>query len=176
MNIQVFLFKVLLVLLHIALLTAVFLPITYILVYSKEGGWQYGFTFIQSSFEAAIFGAFAFAFVLVSYHSLSFEMAGKVPLSAYLRAKQKVRVKGNISMEKLQNMIRTEMKIRKFEAGEKALSFRKLVYFTPPDRVEIYQKSDGYELISRPFSNIWIIDFARNYNTVKKLARWIKAG
>ncbi|MBR9861527.1 hypothetical protein GYB22_12450 [bacterium] len=174
MNVQVFIFKLVAVIWYMLRFLLLTLPITVIIVFLKKGAWKYGFTFIQSSFEVSLFIAFALSFLVVMYHALSFELLGQVPNENYLKVKQKVKVKGNISLKELADRIQEEFKIRDFHVSESELSFRKLVHFSLPDKVNIRKEGDEFILESSPFTNLWFMDFGRNYSTVKKIAIWIK--
>jgi len=152
----------------------VLVPLSFLLVYLKKGGWKYGFTFIQSSVEVSLFIAFAMAFMLVMYHVLSFEIIGKSPVQNYLRVNQKVKIKGNVSLTEIGERISNGMKIRDFQMTENSIKFRKLVHFSLPDHISISKEGDLFSVESKPFSRWWILDFGRNFSNVKEIAKWIK--
>lgn len=157
---------------RIALLVA---PLTIITVYSRQGGWRYGFTFIQNSLDVGLYAAFAIAFLLGMYHVLSYELVGNGPMENYLKSRQKVVVKGEVNLNDISNYVRTNMKIRDVKSSDVELSFKKLVHLLKPDQVTIKQLAEGtFELSSEPFVKWWFIDFGRNFKTVWSIARFIK--
>lgn len=175
MNFQVFLFKLSMLLIYILGLGAIFSPITIAAVYSKQGGWKYGFTFIQNSVEVGLFLSFAVAFLLACYHALSFEVAGKAPVENYLKARQKVRVRGSKSIEELKEFAQSNWKVKDLEVGTNSIHFRKSAIFMPADRVEISKQDDLFTIKSEPFTRFWVLDFARNFKTVSKIGKFIKS-
>ena len=175
MNLQVALFKISMIGYYILRLSLIVSPLTILTVYSRQGGWKYGFTFIQNSLEVGIFGAFSVGFVLALYHALSFEMQGEGPMENYLKTKQKVYVKGTIDVKTLQEAIEKKFRVRDMIRTETGLKFKKVARFMKPDQVEIKVMDDGrMEIISQPFTSLLIIDFARNFKNVKEIAKLIK--
>ena len=73
MNLSKFLFKFVIICSYILRLGLVVLPVVTVGVLAKEGGWKYGFTFIQNNMSVAIFISFALAFLISLYHAVSFE-------------------------------------------------------------------------------------------------------
>ena len=59
MNIQKLVFKMLVTLTYLVRVWALVLPISLAIIFMKEEGWRYGFTFIQSNFNVALFISFA---------------------------------------------------------------------------------------------------------------------
>ena len=175
MNIQVFIFKLVAITSYILRFALLVLPISLIVVISKEGGWQYGFTFIQNNIGVALFVAFAVGFLVALYHALSYELVGEGPLSNYLRTKQNVNVKGGNSIEKLErdlNQLRGYKDIKK--EGDR-LTAKKNAMFLKPDQITIEKLGEEYSVESKPFTSWWFIDFGRNFKTVKQIAKAIKS-
>lgn len=175
MNFQVFLFKLSMLLLYILGLGAILSPITIAAVYSKQGGWKYGFTFIQNSLEVGLFMSFSIAFLLACYHALSFEVVGKVPPANYLKTHQRVKVRGSKSLDEISDFARSNWKVKDIQRTEKTLSFRKPAIFMPADKVEIVQDGDLFSIKSAPFAKFWLLDFARNFKTVSSVGKFIKS-
>ena len=159
--------------LRIAILVA---PIAIVVVYSKQGGWKYGFTFIQNSLDVGLYVSFAIAFLLGLYHALSFELIGKSPNENYLKSEQKVRVRGTADPEEIKQYIELNLRYRDLEIEGKRLTFKSLVYFSLPDTVTLEWQADGLiHIHSKPFTKLWFIDFGRNFKTVRGLAQFIKS-
>lgn len=173
MNIQQYLFKFAIILTYVVRMTLVILPISISVVLSKEGAWQYGFTFIKNNFEVALFVAFAIGFLLSMYHAVSFEIVGGAPLQNYLKVSQRVRVKGKRSLDSLAEELKSDRRYRKVIVKGDMLTARKSVYFLSPDKVRISVEGELYTIESRPFATVFFMDFGRNYKTVKQLARLI---
>jgi hypothetical protein len=155
MNIQKLIFKILVSLTYLVRVWGLFLPITLAIIFMKEEGWRYGFTFIQSNFNVALFVSFAFGFLISLYHTLSFEEAEGAPDQNYLKSHQEVHVKSDYTTDQLKNWLNK-------------------VYFLKADKVEIYNKNGIFTIKSSPHFKWWFIDFARNYKTVKSIATEIK--
>lgn len=177
MNLNAFLFKSAMTVFYIIRLMVLIAPLSIISVYSRQGGWKYGFTFIQNSLEVGIFIGFALAFVIALYHALSFEVVGQAPLQNFLKSKQSVVVSGSMDMDRLKDLLMERWKLRSFKQEGDNIEFRKPARFMPADKVRIQSKGNGrYELTSEPFVRWWFIDFARNFKTVSEIARMIKFG
>lgn len=175
MYIQKFLFQLVIILTYIIRVGLIVLPIASVIVITKEGGWKYGFTFIQNNFEVALFIAFAVGFLVALYHAVSFEIVGKGPLENYLKTHQNVNVSGQISLETLKQKIENaSLRIKDVRLENDKLSFKKLVYFSSPDTVTIAKKENFFSIESKPFTRIWFIDFGRNFKTVTEIAKLIK--
>lgn len=175
MNIQLFLFKLSMIFYYVLLTALVVSPVTIISVFSKQGGWKYGFTFIQNSLEVGLFGAFAIGFMLACYHALNFEMVGGAPLENYLKARQKVVVDSAKSIEELVPLIE-KLPHRNLKVDGAEIRFSKLVRFMPPDSVVVTKLENGrYRVESRPFSSLLFMDFARNLKNVKTVANLLQA-
>ncbi|MDA8885952.1 hypothetical protein N8368_05010 [Bacteroidia bacterium] len=175
MNISKFLFKLLIILSYILRVTLILLPITWIIVTTKEGGWRYGFTFIQNNFEVALFVAFAVGFLVALYHAVSFEEIEGAPDENYLKTSQEVIVKDTMHLDLLEEKMRkqTNRYKRVSRKGDSIVAQRK-VHFLPPDVMTLTKKNDLFEITSRPFSPVWFIDFGRNFKNVKEIAKLIK--
>lgn len=175
MYIQKFLFQLVIILTYIVRVGLIVLPIATVIVITKEGGWKYGFTFIQNNFEVALFIAFAVGFLVALYHAVSFEIVGKGPLENYLKTHQNVNVAGNITLEQLKEKVENSaLRIKNIELKDDRLTFKKLVYFSSPDSVTISKKDQLFSIDSKPFTRIWFIDFGRNFKTVTEIAKLIK--
>lgn len=175
MNIQKFLFQLVVIITYIVRVGLLVLPIAAVIVISKEGGWKYGFTFIQNNFEVALFVAFAIGFLVALYHAVSFEIVGKGPLEYYLKTNQKVKVSGSVSLEELKEKIEnSELRAKSFNLDNNKLMFKKSVYFSSPDDVEIVKEGNLFSVNSKPFTRLWFIDFGRNFKTVTEIAKLIK--
>ena len=101
MNLSKFFFKIAVTLAYVLGLMLIILPIAWVIVYTKEEGWRYGFTFIKNNFEVALFVSFAIGFMVSVYHALKFELIGESPLSNFLKSTQVVNVKGEQSVKEL---------------------------------------------------------------------------
>ena len=161
--------------LYILRLGILITPIALVVVISKEGGWKYGFTFIQNKAEVGIYIGFAMSFILTTYHALSYESIGQGPLSNYLKSKQRVWVKGTIGLDQLEQEIGKQYSIRDVERGENHLHFRKRALFMPPDRMTVERRGGEIFISSRPFVRWWFMDFGRNFKNVKQIAALIQA-
>ena len=175
MNLHAFLFKSAMTVFYILRLMLLITPLSILTVYSRQGGWKYGFTFIQNSFEVGLFIGFALSFVIALYHALSFEVVGQVPLENFLKSKQRVVVSGSMDMDRLIQLISDRWGTKALVREGDRISLRKPALFMPADKLRISQIGDGrFEVISRPFVSWWFIDFARNFKTVSEVARMIK--
>lgn len=174
MNIQKLIFKILVSLTYLVRVWGLFLPITLAIIFMKEEGWRYGFTFIQSNFNVALFVSFAFGFLISLYHTLSFEEAEGAPDQNYLKSHQEVHVKSDYTTDQLKNWLNNHKKFKDIESNETQIMALKKVYFLKADKVEIYNKNGIFTIKSSPHFKWWFIDFARNYKTVKSIATEIK--
>jgi hypothetical protein len=174
MNIQVFLFKLIAILTYILRVGLLVLPVALVIVISKEGGWKYGFTFIQNNISVALFVSFAIGFLVALYHALSFEVVGNCPQENYLRSHQKVNVKGNASLETVKAKLEEDKRNKDFKLNDNVLSFKRGAIFIKPDQIKVTQNSDTFLVESKPFARFWFIDFARNFKNVTLLAKLLK--
>ena len=176
MNIQHFIFKFFVICTYIIRMSLIILPLSIVGILSKEGGWKYGFTFIQNNFDVALFVAFAIGFLVAMYHAVSFEIVGGAPLENYLKVHQKVKVRGAKSVEALADELRNEPRFRKIVVvDDNTITAQKQVYFMQPDKVRISLEGDLFIVESRPYWRAFFIDFGRNFKTVKRLAQIIKS-
>ena len=174
MNIQKLIFKALISLTYLIRVWGLILPISIVIILMKEEGWRYGFTFIQSNFNVALFISFAFAFLISLYHTLSFEEAEGAPDQNYLKSHQEVQVKSDYSIGQLENWLNNQKKYKDVELSNTRIVAFKKVYFLKADKVEIIEENGVYTIKSWPHFRWWFIDFARNYKTVKSIATEIK--
>ena len=174
MYIQKFLFQLVVILTYIIRVGLLVLPIATIIVITKEGGWKYGFTFIQNSLNVAFFVSFAIGFLVSMYHAVSFDEVEGAPDQNYMKSHQVVYVSSDKEIEEVMDWIVSNEKYKDARIENGKIYAKKKVHFLSADKVEI-SKSDGmFTLSSRPFAKWWFIDFARNYKTVKALAKFIK--
>ena len=176
MDIQKFIFKFLVVISYIARLSLLVLPIAMFVVISKEGGWKYGFTFIQNNIEVALFVSFAIGFLVAMYHAVSFEIVGDGPIENYLKTNQKVKVTGALSLEKLYESMNANRLFKNVELTNSTLTARRKVHLLSADRISISKHDNMFSIESKPFSTIWFVDFGRNFKNVKEIAKTIKLG
>ncbi len=174
MNIQQFLFKLLVILTYILRVSLLVLPVALVIVISKEDGWKYGFTFIQNNIDVALFVSFAIGFLVSMYHAVSFELAGKAPNENYMKSKQKVFIKGDISLEDLGAKLQQNKRYKEIVVGSRSIGAKKLVHLMKPDDITISHDGDVYVVESQPFTTLWFIDFGRNFRTVTEIAKMIK--
>ena len=174
MNIQKLVFKMLITLTYLFRVWALILPISLAIIFMKEGGWKYGFTFIQSNFNVALFISFAFGFLISIYHTLSFEEAEGVPYENYLKSHQEVNVKSDYSIHQLAGWLKNHKNFKDIESSKNRIFALKKVYFLKPDKIEVSSEDGIYTIKSVPHFRWWFIDFARNYRTVKSIAIEIK--
>ncbi len=175
MNFQVFLFKLTMSLYYVIRLSLMFAPLTILLVFSRQGGWKYGFTFIQNSLNVGLFMAFAMGFMLGMYHVLSYELIGEGPLKNYLRSKQKVKVKSSMSLSDIVEGALSDDRNSLITEGENSVTLKRKVIFSPPDKIKISTDEEGYVIESRPHYNWWFIDFGRNFKHVKLFAKQLQS-
>lgn len=149
-------------------------PIAAVVVISKEGGWKYGFTFIQSTLNVALFVSFAIGFLVSLYHALSFDEVEDAPEENYMKTHQTVFVKSEKSIEDLRTELESDTKFKDISLANGVLLARKKVHFLSADRIEYKKEGEVFTLSSKPFAKWWFIDFARNYKTVKKTAQYLK--
>lgn len=174
MNIQKFIFKLLVVLSYIARFTLLVLPLAIVVVMSREGGWKYGFTFIQNNAEVALFVSFAIGFLVAMYHAVSYEIVGEGPMENYLKSSQKVKVEGAIPMETLMNQLKSDKLYKEVTLSDQILTAKRKVHFLSADKVKISMNEGMFDIESKPFSAIWFIDFGRNFKNVRDIAKIIK--
>ncbi len=175
MNLSKALFKFFVVVTYVFRLMLIILPLAWLIVQTKEGGWKYGFTFIQNNFEVALFVAFAISFLISLYHAGSFDVIEGAPAENYLKTTQNVKVSGNAELENLaKHMKANEKRYKNVQLEDKLIAERKVI-FLPPDKIEISSKGDMFQIQSKPFSKLWFIDFGRNFLNVKEIAQLIKA-
>lgn len=174
MNIQKFIFKFLIVLSYIVRLGLLVLPLAVVVVISKEGGWKYGFTFIQNNIEVALFVSFAIGFLVAMYHAVSYEIVGEGPLENYLKSSQEVKVGGTMSLETVMNKLQGESLYKQITLKDNILTARRKVHFLSADRIKISKTADTFEVESKPFAPIWFVDFGRNFKNVRDIAKIIK--
>ena len=174
MNIQKFIFKFFVVVSYILRCALLVLPLAIVVVISKEGGWKYGFTFIQNNIEVALFVSFAIGFLVAMYHAVSYEIVGEGPLENYLKSSQSVKVSGTLSIEKLLEKLKSDKLYKKVKLNGDVLTAKRKVHLLGADKVQISKNSDMFEIQSKPFSTIWFIDFGRNFKNVREIAKIIK--
>jgi len=194
MNIQKFIFKLFVILTYIVRVALLIFPIAAIIVIGKEGGWKYGFTFIQNNIDVAIFISFALGFLFSLYHAVSFEGIGEGPIQNYLKTKQKVAVTGKVELNELYERladcsdinfkelnlvgdsirakVRVSIPITLIGRGFRLYKF--LIGVTPPDTMIIEKSGDEFRITSKPFTFLFFIDFGRNFKRVTKVAKLIK--
>lgn len=174
MNIQKLVFKMLVTLTYLVRVWALVLPISLAIIFMKEEGWRYGFTFIQSNFNVALFISFALGFLISIYHTLSFEEAEGAPHENYLKSHQEVNVKSDYSINQLADWLQNHKNFKDVESSKNRIIALKKVYFLKADKIELSKENDIYTIKSAPHFKWWFIDFARNYKTVKSIATEIK--
>ena len=176
MNISKFLFKFVIVCSFIIRLGLVILPVATVGVLAKEGGWKYGFTFIQNNMGVAIFISFALAFLISLYHAVSFEEIEGAPDENFMKVDQIVTVQGNCSLGILEGFLKSDKKYKDVRiVGDSLIAGRK-VHLSNADKIEITAEESIYTIHSRPFAAWWFIDFGRNFKNVKEIATFIKLG
>ena len=174
MNFQVFLFKLSMSLYYVLRLSLLFAPLTILLVFSRQGGWKYGFTFIQNSLGVGLFMAFAMGFMLGMYHVLSYELIGKGPLKNYLRSRQKVMVKTQRSLDEISDLLAKDDTNTVVTKAKALIKVRRKVIFAPADIINVEVVEGGVTIESEPYYRWWFIDFGRNFKHVKLLAKQIQ--
>ncbi|PCJ66063.1 MAG: hypothetical protein COA58_08290 [Bacteroidetes bacterium] len=176
MNISRFFFKLLIITTYIVRVALLVFPLAAIIVLAKEGGWKYGFTFIQNNIEVAAFVSFAIGFLLSFYHAMSFEEVGGAPIKNYMRTRQSVQVRSNKGLDVVEEFLSNHTKYKNIRRVGNVLTARRNVIFLSPDRVKVTDNGDTFTLESGPFIFLWFIDFGRNFKNVKEIARYIKLG
>jgi len=176
MNISKFLFKFVIICSFIIRLGLVILPVVTVGVLAKEGGWKYGFTFIQNNMSVAIFISFALAFLISLYHAVSFEEIEGAPDENFMKANQHVSVGGNASLTDIEGFLKTNKKYKNVVFDGETLQARRKVHLLNPDRITISFNNNLFEINSKPFAAWWFIDFGRNFKNVKDVATFIKLG
>ena len=176
MNLQSFLFKLFIILTYILRVALLIFPIAAVIVITKEGGWKYGFTFIQNKIDVAIFVSFALGFLISLYHAVSFDEIEGAPLQNYMRVKQSVVVKGDKDLAQVYGHLLDSTKYKGVVQQGNVIHARRKVHFLSPDKVSIQDCGDSFLLKSQPFTTLWFIDFGRNFKNVKELAKYIKLG
>ncbi|GEM_PF-420615 len=196
MNLSKFFFKIAVTLAYVLGLMLIILPIAWVIVYSKEEGWRYGFTFIKNNFEVALFVSFAIGFMVSLYHALKFELIGESPLSNFLKSSQVVKVKGDKSIKELADSLQSNdyFWFKELTVTEDSITARVNVFYNykysiwlgkwrsgnvrmvllSPDKLTIMKEKAGFTIESKPFSKFWFIDFGRNFANVTLVAKEIK--
>jgi len=174
MNIQKLFFKILISFTYLIRIWMLILPISIAIIFMKEEGWRYGFTFIQSNLNVAFFTSFALGFLISLYHTLSFEEAEGAPDQNYLKSHQEVQVKSDFTLEQLEEWLINNTKYKEVKLLDNQISALKKVYFLKADKIEVSKKENVFTIKSTPHFKWWFIDFARNYKTVKSIATVVK--
>lgn len=174
MNFQKLFFKFVIVLTYLIRVTLLVLPIAMVIVLTKEGGWRYGFTFIQNNLDVAFFVSFAIGFLVSMYHAVSFDEVEGAPAQNYMKSHQVVYVKSEKTIDDVYAWIKANNRYKNAIQENGTIYARKKVHFLSADKVEVSKENGLFTLSSRPFAKWWFIDFARNYKTVKALAKFIK--
>lgn len=174
MNFQKLFFKFVIVLTYLIRVTLLVLPIAMVIVLTKEGGWRYGFTFIQNNLDVAFFVSFAIGFLVSMYHAVSFDEVEGAPAQNYMKSHQVVHVRSEMSIEQVLDWVKSNEGYKDALLDDGVIYARKKVHFLSADRVRISKDEGVFTLASSPFAKWWFIDFARNYKTVKVLAKFIK--
>jgi len=174
MNIQKLFFKIIISITYLVRVWLLILPISIAVIFMKEEGWRYGFTFIQSNLNVALFTSFALGFLISLYHTLSFEEAEGSPYQNYLKSHQEVQVKSDFSIEQLEEWLKNNSKFKEVSLLGSQISALKKVYFLKSDKIEVSKKENVFTIKSVPHFKWWFIDFARNYKTVKSIATVVK--
>lgn len=174
MNFQKLLFKFFIVLTYLLRVALLVLPIAVVIVITKEGGWKYGFTFIQNTLNVAFFVSFAIGFLVSMYHAVSFDEVEGAPDENYMKSHQTVNVRSEKTLDEVFAWVSSKKEYKDIEMVDGVIRARKKVHFLSADKVMISKSNGLFTLTSSPFTRWWFIDFARNYKTVKSLARFIK--
>jgi len=196
MNLSKFFFKIAVTLAYVLGLMLITLPIAWVIVYTKEEGWRYGFTFIKNNFEVALFVSFAIGFMVSVYHALKFELIGESPLSNFLKSTQVVNVMGEQSVKELADSLQSNeyFWFKELNVNEDSITARLSVFYNykysiwlgnwrrgnvrlvllSPDRLTISKENNVFIVQSSPFSKLWFIDFGRNFANVTEVAKAIK--
>ena len=176
MNLSKFLFKFVIICSYILRLGLAVLPVVTVGVLAKEGGWKYGFTFIQNNMSVAIFISFALAFLISLYHAVSFEEIEGAPDENFMKADQLVSVEGDCSLPILEEFLNADTKYKDVRLVGASLLARRKVHLLNADKIEITANGNVYAIHSKPFASWWFIDFGRNFKSVKGIATFIKLG
>jgi hypothetical protein len=176
MNFQKLFFKFVIVLTYLLRVTLLVLPIALVIVTTKEGGWRYGFTFIQNNLDVAFFVSFAIGFLVSMYHAVSFDEVEGAPAQNYMKSHQVVYVKSDITLDEVLVWLKADKNYKDVRHDSGFITARKKVHFLSADKVQITTDKGLYTVKSSPFATWWFIDFARNYKTVKALSKFIKFG
>ncbi len=176
MNFQKLFFKFVIVLTYLLRVTVLVLPIALVIVMTKEGGWRYGFTFIQNNLDVAFFVSFAIGFLVSVYHAVSFDEVEGAPAQNYMKSHQVVYVKSKVAIEEVLERLILDKKYKDVCLESGLITAKKKVHFMSADKVQISEDNGLFTIKSSPFVKWWFIDFARNYKTVKELAKFIKFG
>ena len=103
------------------------LPIALVIVMTKEGGWRYGFTFIQNNLDVAFFVSFAIGFLVSMYHAVSFDEVEGAPAQNYMKSHQVVYVKSEIALEEVLEWLTSDKKYKNVSLGSRSITARKKV-------------------------------------------------
>ena len=174
MNFQKLLFKFIIVLTYLLRVALLILPVALVVVITKEGGWKYGFPFIQNSLNVAFFVSFAIGFLVSMYHAVSFDEVEGAPDQNYMKSHQQVYVSSDRDIKEVLDWIVSNEKYKNAHIENGVIYAKKKVHFLSADKVEVSKSEGVFTLSSKPFVKWWFIDFARNYKTVKALAKYIK--
>tara|TARA_Y100000385_G_scaffold91432_1_gene94341 strand:+ start:826 stop:1359 length:534 start_codon:yes stop_codon:yes gene_type:complete len=174
MNIQKLFFKIIISFTYLLRIWILILPISIAIIFMKEEGWRYGFTFIQSNLNVAFFTSFALGFLISLYHTLSFEEAEGVPDQNYLKSHQEVQVKSDFTLDQMKEWLTNNTKYKEVKLFDNQILALKKVYFSKADKIKVSKKENVFTIKSAPHFKWWFIDFARNYKTVKSIATVVK--
>jgi hypothetical protein len=156
-------FKVVLTLGLILLLTVVLYPVVSIAVLAKSGAWKYGFTFIHPSSSVALFGSFAIAFVVGSWHALSFLRFTQVPSENFLKTTQSKVYEGEINTEAVAEHLQKKGWEIKASSPDQLVMKARNRFFSPDTVTFRLMGGNKWLVQSRPFLKIIPVDMARNY-------------
>lgn len=156
-------FKAVLYLALILLLTVVLYPVVSIAILAKSGAWKYGFTFIHPSSSMALFLSFAIAFLVGSWHTLSFLRFTQVPPENFIKTTQSKIYQGSLDLDKLESALKGKGWQVKNKMNSQLIMKARNRYFSPD--LVLFRKLDNNRWLvqSRPFSKFIPVDFARNY-------------
>jgi hypothetical protein len=176
MNLSKFLFKFVIICTYILRVGLLILPIAIVGVLTKEGGWKYGFTFIQNNMSVALFISFAIAFLISLYHAISFEEIEGAPDENFMKSTQVVEVAGDTDLNAVSDFLDKHTKYKDISKTDGMLNARRKVHFLSADKLEVHKNANLFTIKSSPFASWWFIDFGRNYKNVKEIATFIKLG
>jgi hypothetical protein len=174
MNLSKFLFKFVIICTYILRVGLLILPIATVGVLAKEGGWKYGFTFIQNNMSVALFISFALAFLISLYHAVSFEEIEGAPDENFMKANQQVKVDGVTGINEVHQYLLNHKTYKNVHLENGILRAQRKVHLLNPDKIEIKKEGSMFVIHSRPFALWWFVDFGRNYKNVKEIATFIK--